>query len=132
VIGIVLISHSKALAEGVKELASGMTGGSVPIAAAGGGPDGGLGTDVDRIRGSIEEVYSSAGVLILMDLGSAVMSAEVAVEDLDEGRRDHILLSNAPLVEGAVIAAVEASIGKSLHEVNAAAEDASFMQKVER
>jgi dihydroxyacetone kinase phosphotransfer subunit len=132
VIGIVLISHSKSLAEGVKELASGMTGGIVPIAAAGGGPDGGLGTDVERIRGAIEEVYSSAGVLILMDLGSAVMSAEVAVEDLDERRREHILLSNAPLVEGAVIAAVEASIGKSLREVNAAAEDASFMQKVER
>jgi dihydroxyacetone kinase phosphotransfer subunit len=132
VIGIVLISHSKSLAEGVKELASGMTGGIVPIAAAGGGPDGGLGTDVERIRGAIEEVYSSAGVLILMDLGSAVMSAEVAVEDLDERRREDILLSNAPLVEGAVIAAVEASIGKSLREVNAAAEYASFMQKVER
>ena len=67
-----------------------------------------------------------------MDLGSAVMSAEVAVEDLPEERRNHILLSNAPLVEGAVIAAVEASMGKSLHEVNTAAEDAATMQKVER
>jgi dihydroxyacetone kinase phosphotransfer subunit len=132
VIGIVLVSHSTQLAEGVKELASGMTGGNVPIAAAGGGPEGGLGTDVTRIRDAIDGVYSLDGVLILMDLGSAVMSAEVALEDIAEDRRERILLSNAPLVEGAVIAAVEASIGKSLHEVNAAAEDASSMQKVER
>src|SRR5437763_16082171 len=107
-IGIVLVSHSAQLAEGVKELASGMTGGSVPIASAGGGPDGGLGTDVERIRRAIEEVYSADGVLILMDLGSAVMSAEVAVEELTQDRRERVLVSNAPLVEGAVIAAVEA------------------------
>jgi PTS hybrid protein len=132
VIGIVLVSHSKQLADGVQELASGMTGGSVPMAAAGGGPEGGLGTDVERIRSAIEEVYAAEGVLVLMDLGSAVMSAEVAVEELAEERRAHILLSNAPLVEGAVVAAVEASIGKSLHEVNTAAEDACSMQKVER
>lgn len=131
-IGIVLVSHSKQLAEGVKELASGMTGGSVPMAAAGGGPAGALGTDVERIGRAIAEVYSADGVLILMDLGSAVMSAEVAVEGLAEDWRERILLSNAPLVEGAVVAAVEASIGKSLHEVNAAAEDAATMQKLER
>jgi dihydroxyacetone kinase phosphotransfer subunit len=132
VIGIVLVSHSKQLAEGVKELASAMTGGSVPIAAAGGGPEGGLGTDVERIRSAIDEVYSAEGVLVLMDLGSAVMSAEVAVEELAEERRARILLSNAPLVEGAVVAAVEASIGKSLSDVNAAAEGAATLQKLAR
>ncbi|HEX6509133.1 MAG TPA: hypothetical protein VF221_16010, partial [Chloroflexota bacterium] len=81
---------------------------------------------------ALEEVYSTGGVLILVDLGSAVMSAEVAVEDLEDDQRRQVLVSNAPFVEGAVIAAVEASVGKSLHEVNAAAEGASSMQKVER
>lgn len=131
-IGLVLVSHSAELARGVKALAEGMTGGSVRIAAAGGGPDGGMGTDVERIRAAVEDVYDSDGVLILMDLGSAVLSAETAVEMLPPERQERVLLSNAPLVEGAVIAAVEASIGKSLEEVNAAAEAAVTMRKVER
>lgn len=131
-IGIVVVSHSRQLADGVKELAGSMTGGSVPLAAAGGGPDGGLGTDVARIRSAIDEVDGGDGVLILIDLGSAVMSAEVVVEELPEDRRARILLSNAPLIEGAIVAAVEASIGKSLAEVNAAAEDAATLKKVER
>lgn len=131
-IGIVLVSHSAGLARGVKELADGMTGGSVKIAAAGGGPDGGLGTDVEAIRAAIDEVDSPDGVLILMDLGSAVMSAEVAVESLDPERAQHVLLSNAPIVEGAVVAAVEASIDKSLRDVEIAAAAACRMRKVER
>jgi len=132
VIGIVLVSHSDRLAQGVKELAEQMTGGSVQIAAAGGGPDGSLGTDPDRIRAAVEQTYSPDGVLVLMDLGSAVMSAELAVEMLPAEQAAQVLLSNAPLVEGAVMAAVEASIGKSLREANDAAEEAAAMQKVER
>lgn len=131
-IGIVLVSHSAQLAEGVRELAAGMTGESVKIAAAGGGPDGSLGTSAERISVAIDAVYDPAGVLVLMDLGSAVMSAELAVESLDPERAQRVLLSNAPLVEGAVIAAVEASIGKPLEEIEAAAVDAGRMQKVER
>lgn len=131
-IGIVLVSHSAQLARGVKELAEGMTGGSVKIAAAGGGPDGSLGTSVEAIRTAIDAVDSPDGVLILMDLGSAVMSAEVAVESLGPERAQRVLLSNAPLVEGGVVAAVEASIGKPLGEVDAAAAAACRMQKVER
>lgn len=131
-IGIVVVSHSAQLAEGVVELAGQMTGGQVPMAAAGGGPDGGLGTDVERIKAAIERVMTSNGVLVLMDLGSAVMSAEVAVESLDPDVAGRVRLSNAPVVEGAVIAAVESSIGKSLDEVDRSANDASGMQKVER
>ena len=130
-IGIVVVSHSARLAEGVKELAEQMTRGAVKIAAAGGGPDGTLGTNADLIRSAIDEVYSSDGVLVLMDLGSAVMSAEVAVESLDPDRAERVVLSNAPVVEGAVVAAVEASIGKPMEEVNAAAQGAGQMQKVE-
>jgi dihydroxyacetone kinase DhaKLM complex PTS-EIIA-like component DhaM len=77
-------------------------------------------------------VYSPDGVLILMDLGSAVMSAEVAVESLDPEQGERVRLSNGPLVEGAVIAAVEASTGKSLEECDASAVRAAQMQKVER
>lgn len=131
-IGIVIVSHSARLAEGVKELAEGMTGGAVKIAAAGGGPDGGLGTSAESIGAAIQDVYDGGGVLVLMDLGSAVMSAEVAVESLDEDQREHVLLSNAPLVEGAIVAAVETSIGKSLDEVESAAVQAAAMRKVER
>lgn len=131
-IGLVLVSHSVRLAEGVKELADQMTGGSVKIAAAGGGPDGTLGTSAERIGAAIGAVYDPDGVLVLMDLGSAVMSAEVAVESLPPERANNVLLSNAPLVEGAVVAAVEASIGKPLHEVEAAALAVRGMQKVER
>jgi dihydroxyacetone kinase phosphotransfer subunit len=132
VIGIVLVSHSARLADGVKELAAQMAGDSVKIAAAGGGPDGSLGTSVELIAAAIDEVYDPEGVLVLMDLGSAVMSAEVAVEALDADRAQHVLLSNAPLVEGAVVASVEASIGRSLQEVEAAAVEACRMRKVER
>jgi PTS hybrid protein len=132
VIGIVLVSHSARLAEGVKELADQMTQGSVPIIAAGGGPDGALGTDSTRIQTALEAVAGCEGILVLMDLGSAVMSAELAVESLAPEQAARVLLSNAPLVEGAIVAAVEASVGHSLEQVNAAAEQAAGMQKVER
>lgn len=131
-IGIVLVSHSARLADGVKELADQMTRGSVKIAAVGGGPNGTLGTNADAIRAAIDEVYSPEGVLVLMDLGSAVMSAEVAVETLEPERSEHVWLSDAPLVEGAVVAAVEASVGKSLEECDASAVGAAQIKKVER
>src|SRR5689334_21093352 len=104
-VGLVLVSHSARLAEGVKDLAEGMTGGAVKIAAAGGGPEGSLGTSAEIIGAAIDTVYDPDGVLVLMDLGSAVMSAEVAVESLDPERAERVLLSNGPLVEGAVVAA---------------------------
>ncbi|GAC1519837.1 MAG: dihydroxyacetone kinase phosphoryl donor subunit DhaM [Chloroflexota bacterium] len=129
-IGLVFVSHSAKLAEGVKELAEQMAGGSVRIAAVGGGPDGSLGTDAERIAEAIQEVQSGEGVLVLMDLGSAVMSAQVAVEMLHDGG-GAVVLSNAPIVEGGVVAAVEASIGTSLDGIEVAAVSAATMRKVE-
>src|SRR5207302_7621631 len=131
-VGIVLVSHSAQLAQGVKELAEQMTGGAVKIAAVGGGPDGSLGTSAEAIQAAIEEVFAPEGVLILVDLGSAVMSAEVAIEALAADRAERVLISNGPLVEGAVVAGVEASIGKALEDVEAAAVRACDMPKVER
>ncbi|MBL8046859.1 MAG: PTS-dependent dihydroxyacetone kinase phosphotransferase subunit DhaM, partial [Anaerolineales bacterium] len=118
-VGLVIVSHSAKLAEGVAELARAMAGAEARIAAAGGTtvPDNPLGTDVGLITAAIEEVYSSAGVLVLMDLGSAILSAETALEFLPAEQRANILLCEAPLVEGALAAAVQAKLGSPLAQV---------------
>ncbi|HEX5642156.1 MAG TPA: dihydroxyacetone kinase phosphoryl donor subunit DhaM, partial [Thermoleophilia bacterium] len=122
-VGIVIVSHSARIAEGVLELAAQMAGPGVRIAAAGGldEPEGALGTDAALVLRALEEVWSEDGVLVLMDLGSAVLSAELAVDLLDEERRGRLLLTEAPLVEGAVAAAVAAGLGDPLDAVAAAA-----------
>jgi phosphocarrier protein FPr len=115
----VIVSHSARLAEGVVELAQGMVGASVPLVAAGGLdlPDAPLGTDVAKIVQAIEEVAHNEGVLILVDLGSAILNAEMAREMIDPELFDKILICEAPLVEGAVAAAVQAKLGSSLTKV---------------
>lgn len=118
-IGLVIVSHSARLAEGVCELARQVAQGKVGIAAAGGtaDPDNPIGTDAFQVLRAIESVYSEDGVLVLMDLGSAVLSAGTAVELLGEPRQSHVQLCAAPLVEGAVAAASLAAAGASLAEV---------------
>jgi phosphocarrier protein FPr len=117
-VGIVVVSHSSRLAEGVVELAREMGGRAVAIEAAGGLEGGGaLGTSASLIAAAIERAWSEDGVLVLMDLGSAVLSAEAALELLDDGRRGTVVLSDGPLAEGAVIAAVAAGAGRRLDEV---------------
>jgi dihydroxyacetone kinase phosphotransfer subunit len=128
-VSLVLVSHSKQLAEGVRELAGQMTQGRVRIAVAGGTSDGRLGTDATAIAAAIADVRSAEGVLVLVDLGSAVLSTQMAIEQLGDGE-GRVLLSDAPFVEGAVIAAVEASIDKTLDEVAEAAAGAAQMVKV--
>jgi phosphoenolpyruvate---glycerone phosphotransferase subunit DhaM len=115
-VGIVIISHSEKVAEGIKDLAIQMAQ-DAPIATAGGTSDGRLGTDVNKIVDAINEVYSEDGVLLLFDLGSAYMNAEMAIESLDESKKDNVQLVDTALVEGAVSAAVESSIGKSIEEI---------------
>ena len=129
-IGIVIVAHSAKLADGIKEMADQMAKGLVAIAAAGGVDDTTLGTNADRIYEAIEQVYREDGVLVLFDLGSALFSTQMAIERLDEGRQAKVLLSEAPLVEGAIVAAVEASLGHDLATVNAAAVSAKDMQKI--
>jgi dihydroxyacetone kinase DhaKLM complex PTS-EIIA-like component DhaM len=102
----------------------------VTIVAAGGLDDDTIGTNAERIHAALVEAASPDGTLMLVDLGSAVMSAQVAIEMLPEKERGRVDLSKAPLVEGAVVAAVEASIGKSLSEVRAAAESAAEFDKL--
>ena len=121
-VGLVIVSHSATLADGVAELARGM-GAEVPIELAGGidAPEPALGTDATRVLDAIERADEGDGVLVLMDLGSAVLSAEMALDLLPPEKREGVLLCEAPLVEGAVAAAVTAKLGASLAEVAAEA-----------
>jgi dihydroxyacetone kinase phosphotransfer subunit len=124
-VGIVIVSHSKLVADGTAEMVREMVGDEVAVAACGGNPDGGLGTDVAAIQAAIDSVYGPAGVAVLVDLGGAETNSEMAVEFLDEDRRARIAVLNAPIVEGAVMAATEAAGGGSLDEVRATAEELS-------
>ncbi|MDQ6710292.1 MAG: dihydroxyacetone kinase phosphoryl donor subunit DhaM [Candidatus Dormibacteraeota bacterium] len=128
-VSLVLVSHSRQLGDGTRELASQMTQGRVKIAVAAGTADGRLGTDATAILAAIQEVRGPAGVLVLVDLGSAVLSTQMAIEQLPDGV-GRVLVSNAPFVEGAVIAGVEASIDSDLDAVAAAALGARTMDKV--
>jgi phosphoenolpyruvate-protein phosphotransferase/dihydroxyacetone kinase phosphotransfer subunit len=118
VVGIVIVSHSGTLAEGVRELAAEMAGPDVRIELAGGlAEEGALGTDAVRVMEAIGRADTGDGVLVLMDLGSAVLSAETALDFLTPEQRESVLLCEAPLVEGAVAAAVAARLGGPLAEV---------------
>ncbi len=131
-VGILIISHSKKVAEGVVEIARQMAGTELALEACGGDREGGIGTDPDAIAAALEKLSGSDGVVIIADLGSAVMSAELVLDTLPPERREWLIIANAPLVEGAVLAAVEAAVGKNLAEVAEAAALAFQMQKVER
>ncbi|HZS76670.1 MAG TPA: phosphoenolpyruvate--protein phosphotransferase [Ktedonobacteraceae bacterium] len=129
-VGLVVVSHSARLAEGVAELAGQMTQSKVAIAPAGGTANDELGTSVERIEAAISSVYGPDGVVVLLDLGSAILSTEMALEMLDDEQRTHVRLSAAPLVEGAVAAALEASLGRSLAEVQQAAEKTASKEQL--
>lgn len=124
-VGIVIVSHSPKIAEGTADMVRQMVGDSVPLAYTGGNPDGQLGTSVEAIMAAIETAWSEAGVAILVDLGGAETNSEMAVEFMPEERRKLIVVCNAPLVEGAVIAATESSGGSSLADVRRTAEELS-------
>jgi phosphoenolpyruvate---glycerone phosphotransferase subunit DhaM len=126
-VSILIVSHSAQLAAGVREFIEGVTHGAVPIAAVGGAADGSLGTSIEQIRAGLKELSSPDGTLVLVDFNSAVMSVEVALEDMGG---HPVVISDAPLVEGAYMAAVEASVGASLAEAAAAALRAREMVKV--
>jgi phosphoenolpyruvate---glycerone phosphotransferase subunit DhaM len=126
VVGIVLVSHSPELASGLAELARQMAGPDVTIEVAGGGPDGRLGTDGDRVRDAIRHADTGEGVVVLGDIGSAFLTIRHVLERMN-GR---VRLVDAPFVEGTVSAAVVASAGSGLDEVAKAAEDARGANKL--
>lgn len=124
-VGIVIVSHSPEVARGTADMVRQMVGDDVRVAFCGGDPAGGLGTDVAAIRAAIDAAWGPAGVAILVDLGGAETNSEMAVELLPEERRSRVVICNAPIVEGAVMAATEAAGGGSLFEVRKTAEELS-------
>ncbi len=133
-VGLVLVTHSSSIAEGLRDMVAQVAGSEVPIATAGGTDDGRLGTSAPRIAAAIRSTLDAGadGALILLDLGSAVLSIELALEEFDGDERARLRVSDAPLVEGAIIAAVQASIGATLDEVADAAAGAATMSKMSR
>ena len=124
-VGIVIVSHSADVARGTALMVEQMVGREVPLGWCGGNPDGGLGTNVEAIMAAIDKAWSEKGVAILVDLGGAETNSEMAVEMLDAPRRERVAVLNAPIVEGAVIAAAEASGGSALDVVRRMAEELS-------
>ena len=122
-VGIVIVSHSPLVAQGAADMVRQMVGDEVPLAWCGGDPSGGLGTSVEAILSAIDAAWSDRGVAILVDLGGAETNSEMAIEMLDPERSGRVVVCNAPVVEGAVMAATEASGGASLSEVRATAEE---------
>jgi PTS hybrid protein len=127
-VGLVLVSHSARLAEGAAELARELGGEQVPVEAAGGLPEGGLGTSSERIEQAVRAAERGAGVLVLADLGSAVLTVKLLLDD--DASLSGAQLADAPLVEGAVSAAVAAASGADLAAVRAAAEEARDFHKL--
>ena len=128
-IGIVLVSHSAALAEGLSDLVGQVSGEDVRVRPAGGSGDGGLGTDPDRIAAAIRSADTGSGVVVLVDIGSAILSVKAILAGGDVGGID-VRLADAPLVEGAVAASVLAATGADLAAVAAAAEEARDVAKL--
>ena len=129
-VGLVLVSHSERLAEGLAEMVQQLVQGDVPVVLAAGGEDGELGTNAMAIARAVESLGIADGVVVLMDLGSAVLSAETALEQLEPSLRERVRMVDAPFVEGAVAAAVEASLGSELVAVATAAEAARRQGKL--
>ncbi len=127
-VGLVLVSHSPEIAKGTAELVRHMAG-EVEVTAVGGDSDGALGTDPERIQTAIEELEAGE-VLVFMDLGSAVLSAETVLEMLSSENRERVRLVDAPFVEGAFAAGVEASTGSEADECVEAAMEARTESKL--
>lgn len=124
-VGIVIVSHSAKLAEGVIDAARIMAA-DCPMAAAGGADDGGYGTSIQKVKDAVLSVYGPDGVMILADMGSAVMTAEMAIEDL--GYAD-VMIADCPVAEGAVAGAVASICGDDLNSVITQAEESRDLRK---
>ena len=120
-VSIVIVSHSADVARGAAAMVRQMAGKEVKVAHCGGNPEGGLGTNVAAIKKCIEQVYGPRGVAILVDMGGAETNSEMAIEMLPREWKTNVVICRAPVVEGAVMAAAEASGGSSLQKVRATA-----------
>ena len=128
-VGVLIVSHSKKAAEGIYELAVQMAGKDHRVVAGGGMEDGSIGTDALRIKEGIEQANGGEGVVLLADLGSGILSSQMAIDLLEEDIP--VQIADAPILEGAISAAVQAAIGGNLKEVIEAAELAKQVSKLE-
>lgn len=122
-VSIVIVSHSRLIADGTRDMVRQMVGNEVRVIACGGDPGGGLGTSVLDILNALHEAYTPAGVLVCVDLGGAETNSEMAIEMMEPEQQKNIVICDAAIVEGAIMAATEASSGASLEAVKTAAED---------
>ena len=129
-VGLVLVSHSAEIANGLAGLVGQVAGPEVPIAAAGGMPDGSFGTDGGEVLDALRAAANGAGAVVLMDLGSSVLAVRAALAELEPEELEHIVVADAPLVEGAVAAGVTASTGADVAEVADAAREARNVAKL--
>ena len=131
-VGLVLVSHSREIADGVARLVGQVAGSQVAVRVAGGMPDGSLGTDggevLDALRAAADG--DGGGAVVLMDLGSSVLAVRAALGELEPTERERIAVADAPFVEGAIAAGVTASTGAALDEVAAAAREARDVAKL--
>ncbi len=128
--GIVLVSHSENITKGLKDLVDEMNDGTVPVISAGGADGGRIGTSATRIMDAIESIQDCEHILIYPDLGSSIMSAETAIDMLDDDLSSRVRIVDCPLVEGAFAGVVEATASDSVEEVIRASEDAREAHKI--
>jgi PTS hybrid protein len=129
-VSLVLVSHSAAIAQGVADLVAQIAGPDVRIVTAGGAVDGSLGTDGGRVLEALRAAAAGSGAVVLVDLGSSVLAVKAALNELSEAESDRIAVADAPLIEGAVAAAVAASTGCSPRDAANAAEEARRVAKL--
>lgn len=127
--GVVLVSHSALIAEGLRDLVNEMNDGSVPVIAAGGADEGRIGTSAIKIMNAFEELEDCDHILIYADLGSSILSAETALDLVDEDLAEKCQLVDCPIVEGALAGVVQATMAESVEEIIAASEDARNTHK---
>jgi len=116
-VGILVVSHSIEIAQGVEKLARQMVGDSFPLQVVGGTKDGQLGTEADSIREALEDLDQGDGVIVLADMGSAVMNVEFAFDLFPSEQQDRFAIANAPVVEGTISAALQAKTGKKIKKI---------------
>ncbi|SFM25529.1 dihydroxyacetone kinase, phosphotransfer subunit [Bacillus sp. 5mfcol3.1] len=128
-VGIVLVSHSNQLVEGLKVLLDQLSS-DVSNVSAGGTDDDGIGTSANKIKDAIKSIYNERGVIVFLDLGSALINTELAIEWLAEEGLNQIKIADSPLVEGSYVAVVESGCGKELEEIYIAALEAKNIIKI--
>lgn len=129
-IGVVLVSHSEYITIGLRDLVNEMNDGSVPVVAAGGADGGRIGTSAIRIQNAIESLEDCDHILIYADLGSSILSAETAMDIIDEEIAEKVQIVDAPIVEGALAGVVQATISDDVADVIRVSEAAGHTHKL--